>query len=436
MKSFITSLLPERVLLAYHYVVALVSALYYGFPSRGMVIIGVTGTKGKTSTANFIWSVLHSSGIKAGLISTANIKFHEREMLNSFHMTMPGRFTMQGFLYEMKKTGCTHCVVETTSEGIKQFRNKGIVYDIAVFTNLSPEHLGSHGGDFEQYKKTKGKLFSSLLRARHKIIYGKKIEKVIIVNSDDPHGEYFFSFSADKKITYGRGEQAHIRARDIRETIGGVSFTVDEIPYSLHILGAFNVLNALPAIAVASLFDIAAEKVQAGFGALTSIPGRMEILNEGQDFTVIIDYAHEAVSMKAALETARKITSRGGRVIVLLGAEGGGRDKSKRPVMGEIAGENADVVIVSNVDPYDDDPREILEDIARAAETAGKTREADLFLVEDRAGGIKKAIALAKPGDVVLITGKGAEQSMIIKGKRIPWDDRKITRDALKELSR
>ena len=157
MKSFITSLLPERVLLAYHYVVALVSALYYGFPSRGMVIIGVTGTKGKTSTANFIWSVLHSSGIKAGLISTANIKFHEREMLNSFHMTMPGRFTMQGFLYEMKKTGCTHCVVETTSEGIKQFRNKGIVYDIAVFTNLSPEHLGSHGGDFEQYKKTKGK---------------------------------------------------------------------------------------------------------------------------------------------------------------------------------------------------------------------------------------------------------------------------------------
>jgi len=436
MKSFITSLLPEKVLLSYHYAVALISAVYYGFPSRQMVVIGVTGTKGKTSTANFIWSILHASGAKAGLISTANIRFHEREMLNPFHMTMPGRFTMQRFLYEMKKTGCTYCIIETTSEGIKQFRHKGIAYDIAVFTNLSPEHLGSHGGDFEKYKKTKGKLFSSLARGYRKTIDGKKIEKVSIVNSGDPHGEYFLSFPADKKITYGYGERADVRARDMRETISWVSFTANEVPYSLHILGAFNVLNALPAIAVASLFDIAAEKIQSGFESLTSIPGRMEILNEGQGFTVIIDYAHEAVSMKAALETARKITARSGRVIVLLGAEGGGRDKSKRPAMGEIAGENTDFVIISNVDPYDDDPREILEDIARGAEAAGKTRETDLFLVEDRGAGIKKAIALAKPGDVVLITGKGAEQSMIIKGMRIPWDDRKIARDVLKELSR
>lgn len=419
------------MLLGYHYVVALFAALYYGFPSRHMVVIGVTGTKGKTSTANFIWSVLHAADMKAGLLSTVNIKIHDREMLNPFHMTMPGRFRIQKFLYEMKRRGITHSVIETTSEGIKQSRHSGIAYDIAVFTNLSPEHLQSHGGSFDQYRETKGRLFAGLPRGKRKVIGGKTIDKVIIANSDDAHAEYFLSFYSDKKITYGRDEHSDFRASHIREGSGGVSFTVKGVEYALHTLGEFNVFNALPAIAVASLCNIPIQKIQLGFASLATIPGRMEVIDEGQDFTVIVDYAHEAVSMNAALQTARGITAKGARVIVLLGAEGGGRDVSKRASLGSISALHADMVIVSNVDPYDDDPKKIISDIADAARNNGKVIESNLFLIEDRREGIKKALSLAKPGDTVLITGKGAEQSMIIGSKCIPWDDRSVTREEL-----
>jgi UDP-N-acetylmuramoyl-L-alanyl-D-glutamate--2,6-diaminopimelate ligase len=428
-KKLFTKLQP-----AYHYSLAIFGAILYRFPSEKMIVIGVTGTKGKTSAINFIWSALTAGGFKTGIISTANIRIGEKEFLNKFHMTMPGRFVIQKFMRDMANAGCKYCIVETTSEGIKQYRHIGINYDIAVFTNLSPEHLPSHGGSFENYKNKKGELFAKLSKLKKKKINGEVIEKISIANVDNEHSEFFLNFPADKKITFGINNKADLVARDIKEDSSKVSFNVLDSNFELSISGKFNIYNALPAIAIARLAKIEDKTIAKGLKDLTIIPGRMERINEGQNFTMIVDYAHEKESMTNVLNTAQIIKPEGGKVIVLLGAEGGGRDKTKRPLMGEISAKLADYVVVSNVDPYDDDPKEILEDIATTSEKFGKKRNENLFVIEDRREGIKKTIELAKENDVVIITGKGAEQSMIIGGKKIIWDDRNVVREELKKI--
>ncbi|TSC91380.1 MAG: Uncharacterized protein CEN90_509 [Parcubacteria group bacterium Licking1014_17] len=433
-KSIIKKITPQWAISLYHYSLAVFSAAIYGFPSEKMAVIGVTGTKGKTTTANFIWSCLQAGGYKTGIITTANIRIGEKETLNKYHMTMPGRFVIQKLLRQMVKEGCKYCVVETTSEGIKQHRHRGIHYDIAVFTNLTPEHLPSHGGSFEKYKQAKGKLFESLAKHNHKHVAGKLIEPTIIINNDSEHKDYFLSFRASQKITYGLNQGADYAAENVRDTASGVEFSVKGVMFHLGILGRFNVYNALPAIIICRLFKVPDLLIERGLKNLRLIPGRMELINEGQNFTVIVDYAHEKESITAVLETAQKIIKPGAKIIILLGAEGGGRDKFKRPVMGKLAGEMADYVIASNVDPYEDDPTEIAEDIARAAEEAGKIRNQNLFVIEDRRQGIKKALELAKSGDIVIITGKGAEQSIFIGGKKYDWDDRTVTKEELNKL--
>ncbi|MDP3143669.1 MAG: UDP-N-acetylmuramoyl-L-alanyl-D-glutamate--2,6-diaminopimelate ligase, partial [Candidatus Omnitrophota bacterium] len=431
-KSKIKKLIPERLISSYHFCLAALAAFYHGFPSKKMIVIGITGTKGKTSAANFIWSVLNAAGFRAGLIGTANIRIGDIEMLNKYHMTMPGRFVLQGLLKKMLNAGCEYCIVETTSEGIKQWRHFGIFYDIAIFTNLSPEHLPSHGNSFEKYKAAKGEMFAVLAKGGRKIINGKKIEKIIIANYDSSHKDYYLSFWADKKLTFGLSEGADFLAHEIKNTPDGLEFFIGVDKYEINILGKFNVYNALPAIIIGSLAGISYNEIQEGLKNLKIIPGRMEKIDEGQNFLVFVDYAHEKEGMNAVLDTARDLViERGGRVIVLLGAEGGGRDKAKRPVLGEISAKKADFVIISNVDPYEDDPKEICEDIAAAAEKFGKIRNNDLFVIEDRREGIRKALSLANKNDVVLITGKGAEQSIIIGGKHFPWDDRVVVREEL-----
>ncbi len=419
-KKALRGLMPEWVLSVYHYLLALAAAIRYGFPSRRIVVIGVTGTKGKTSTANFIWSALSAGGMQTGIITTANIRIGEREILNAYHMTMPSPFTIQRLLREMVDAGCTHCVIETTSEGLKQHRNVGIQYDIGVFTNLFPEHLPSHGGSFEKYKETKGKMFS--------------LVKTIIANAESEHASYFLNFPADRKITFAVGKKADYTAEDVRSSESGVTFKVGSSEFMLTIPGAFNVANALPAIIISRLMNIDDASIARGLASLSVIAGRMERIDEGQHFTVFVDYAHEGESMRNVLETADAMRGANSKVIVLLGAEGGGRDKGKRAAMGKLCGTMADYVVVSNVDPYDDDPQEILEDIARATEQAGKKRDANLFVIEDRRAGINKALSLASAGDIVLITGKGAEQSMVVGGRHFPWDDRMVVREELGKI--
>ncbi|MFA6552434.1 MAG: UDP-N-acetylmuramyl-tripeptide synthetase [Candidatus Paceibacterota bacterium] len=433
MKSFLKKFAPPGLVLLYHKVFAWFGAFIYRFPAKKMIIIGITGTKGKTSAANYIFSCLKAGGYKVGLTSTAGFKIGDKEFLNNYHMTMPGRFVIQKLLRKMLNAGCKFCIVETTSEGLKQWRHTGIYYDIAIFTNLTPEHLPSHGGKFEEYKKAKGKMFASLFNGGHKQVDGKKIEKVIIANSDSEHSDYFLSFPADKKITFGlKNLKADFLAGDVKAEGWGINFAVKGERFELAFPGVFNIYNALPGIIVSSIFSIPADSVKKGLKSLSFIPGRMEKIEEGQNFTLVVDYAHEKQSMGHLLNTAKQVSR--GKVIVLLGAEGGGRDKNKRPEMGELAGRIADYVVVSNVDPYEDDPKEIIEDIAKSAEKFGKVRGTNLFTIEDRRQGIKKALSLAEHGDIVLITGKGAEQSMILKGRTIPWDDRKVVREEIKKF--
>src|SRR3990167_5246933 len=250
MKKLARGMTPECLLSAYHYCLALAAAVRYGFPSRRFVVIGVTGTKGKTSTANFIWSCLSAAGKKTGIITTANVRIGEREVLNAYHMTMPGPFVIQRLLREMVDAGCTHSVIETTSEGLKQHRETGVQYDIAVFTNLFPEHLPSHGGSFETYKKMKGKMFASLLSHQRKVVRHKQVEKIIIANAGSEHAPYFLAFPADCKVTFAVGTKADYAAQDIRSSATGVAFKVEGTEFRLSIPGAFNVSNALPAIII------------------------------------------------------------------------------------------------------------------------------------------------------------------------------------------
>jgi len=433
MKSFLHKIVPAPVFSLYHLCFAWLAALRFGFPSKRMIVIGVTGTKGKTSAINYIWSVLNAGGIKTGIITTANVRIGEKEVVNPFHMTMPGRFKIQGFLREMVREGCEVAIVETTSQGIEQHRHVGIDYDVAVFTNLSPEHIDAHK-TFENYKAAKGKLFALLSKCARKEFRGKQFPKTIIANNDSEYAEYFLSFKADKKASYGIQNQADVKAEGVTATNAGAVFSAGTALYELSIPGVFNVYNALPGIVVGGLFGINVLDIQKGVKGMNLIPGRMEEIKEGQNFRVFVDYAHERQSMTYVAEAANTMKGVNGRSIILLGAEGGGRDKGKRAIMGEIVGRLSDIVICSNVDPYEDDPTPIVEDIALAAELASKVRGENLFVIEDRREGINKALSIAREGDVVFITGKGAEQSIVIGGVSIPWDDRTVVREELQKV--
>jgi len=433
LKKIIKKLTPHFAISAYHLLLAYLGALFYGFPSRKMVVVGVLGTRGKTTVANLIWAILTAAGYKTGLTGTANIRVGNEERINKLHMTMPGRFTLQKLLREMCDAGCQFVVVETPSEGVEQWRHKGIAYDAAVMTTLYPEYLTVHGLSFERCKEMHEKVFAELARQPKKILNNKKIPKTIVMNNAIEEKDRFLRHRADVTATYALKGPADFTTEHIVETPHGVGFHCGVSNYSLNLLGAFNIENALAALALASAFNISSDVIQKGFGLLSNVPGRMEKIDEGQNFSVYVDYAHDAVSLEAALSATGNLKASGANVIVITGGQGGGRDKEKRPVMGEIAARLAHFVIVTNEDPYDDDPAEIIEEIVKSAEAHGKTRKKNLFAVNDRREGIAKALSLARAGDLVLITGKGAEQTMEIYGKSIPWDERGIVREELKK---
>lgn len=434
-KSTLKKILPHQFFSWYHYLTALVASVVCGNPSSKMIVIGVTGTKGKTSAINYIWSVLNDNGIKTGIITTANVRIGSSEIINPFHMTMPGRFVIQKFLKRMVNEGCECAIVETTSQGIAQFRHIGIQYDVAIFTNLTPEHIDAHK-TFDNYRMMKGKLFGVLSKTKGKTFRNRKFPKTIIANADSEYAPYFLSFNADRKESFSINLSSENKVEDIVLNKNGIDFVLNREEYSLSIPGIFNVYNALPAIIVGKVFGIPKIHIRKALKDLCVIPGRMEEIKEGQDFRVFVDYAHEKESMTHVSKIANDLKTENGKSIILLGAEGGGRDKGKRAIMGEIVGRLVDIAVVSNVDPYEDDPTPIVEDIAIAAEKAGKTRGENLFVIEDRREGIRKSLDLAGSGDVVIITGKGAEQSMIIDGVTIPWDDRVVVKEELRKILR
>lgn len=405
----------------YHFLLAVTGTILYGFPAHKMIMVGVTGTKGKTSTVNFIHSVLSETGQKIGLISTANIKIGEKDLPNKYHMSMPGRFILQKTLKQMRDAGCKYVVLEVTSEGVKQFRHLGLFLDVAVFTNLSPEHLASHGGSFEKYRAAKmrifkKKLFNSL--------------KLVLVNEDDENAKFFLEASSAENIKFSLEDVSKIEEGD-----SGISFKYKGSDFKLNTLGKFNIYNALPAIILGERYGLDFTQIQDGLSGLSLIPGRMEEIKEGQDFKVIVDYAHEKLSMNNLLDTAKNLKKDdNNKIIIVLGGDGGGRDEQRLYDMGKAVGEKADMVIVSNSDPYFDDEMTLSKKISDEAVRAGKVYNENLFILLDRGEAIKKAVELAKKDDIVLLATRGSLNTMSIKGKKVSSDDRMIAREVLKNL--
>lgn len=423
-KSILKKILPQPLLLAYHLFLAKIAAIYYSHPSEKLIVIGVTGTNGKTTTVNLVSQYLECLGKKTGLTSTVNFKVGDQEWLNDQKMTMLGRFQTQKLLKQMVKSNCQYAIIETSSQGIGQFRHSSINYDLVIFTNLTPEHIEAHGS-FENYRDCKERLFKHLSLSKHKVINQQKIPKIIISNSDDLETDRLRKIKVDKFLTYGFDSQADYQGQDIQIDNGLVSFKFQDQMIKTSFLGKFSAYNIL-----ASLATVQALGFKPVDCKLKPVPGRQEFIDQGQDFKVMVDYAPEPEGLKQlyqALQTIKK-----NRLIQVLGSCGGGRDKARQPLMGQLAGEQADIVIVTNEDPYNDDPQEIIDNVALGSIQAGKQEGVNLFKILDRAQAIKKALDLASKDDLVLITGKGAEQAMCIAGdKKIPWDDREVVRRLL-----
>jgi len=437
MLNRIKQLIPRQAINAYHYVLAQTAAVYYRQPSRQLIVIGVTGTNGKTTTVEMIAKVLAATGVKVGSTSTAMFQIGDQQWLNDQKMTMLGRFKLQKMLRQMVDAGCRYAVIETSSQGIDQNRHIGIAYDVAVFTNLTPEHIEYHGG-FQNYKKAKLKLFTRLSQLPDKVINGKKIPKTIVVNCDDENAVDFYACQTDQHYQYGvKNTGADFRAEDVAYTAAGTNFKIQNVDFQLSLFGLFNVYNSLAAITVGQALNVDLGLAKKALENIRVMPGRMEMIDNGQPFWVIVDYAPEPASLTQAYQTIKdhQLISAGKKLIHVLGSCGGGRDVARRPILGRMAGEQADYVIVTNEDPYDDDPMEIINQVAAAAIQTGKRESDNLFKIIDRREAIKKAISLAQAGDLVLLTGKGSEQAICVAdGKMLPWDERVVAREILGEL--
>ena len=402
MKKFI----PKFVFKVYHFLLTLAGALIYGFPSRKLIVVGVTGTNGKSTVVSLISEILEKSGHKTASLSSIRFKISEKEWKNMLKMTMPGRMKIQKFLRQAVKEGCKHAVLEVTSEGIKQFRHKFIEFNGAVFTNLTREHIEAHKG-FENYKKAKGKLFKALEKSSKK-------NKFAVLNVDDENSQYFSNLFSGKKYFYGiKNKQAEI--------------TPEKIGLKLdNLAGEFNVYNALAAFCAGVGCDIPRDKILSILRQARGIPGRMELVMS-KPFKVYVDYAHTPDALEKVYQSLRAPNS---QLICVFGSAGGGRDKWKRPEIGKIAGEYCKEIILTNEDPFDEPPMNIIDQIA-----SGINSKKPIYKIIDRREAINKALALARNDDMVIITGKGCEQYIRIeKGKTIPWDDREVVREEYKKI--
>lgn len=434
-------IIPKKVLNLRHLFYAWWGAVKYKHPSEEMLVIGVTGTSGKSSTVYLLRQLLEAAGFTVGSLSTIDFYIAGENKLNDKKMTMLGKMQIQKFLREMVTKKCDIAIVETTSEGRVQHRHRFVNYDIMVLTNLYPEHIDSHGS-FENYMQAKLDIFEYVAKSKRKPRKLGRIEKVAVVNRDIPHAPAFLQYSFDECFTFGieknsfissNKEENNLTARDESVSKEGLHFFVGNKDFFAPMYGEYNVMNILAAITVAQSLGVDWKTLQASVAHMKNVPGRIELIEEAKEkgFNVIVDYAFEPIAMAELYEVVKMLEPK--RIIHVFGSTGGGRDVERRFTVGELVGCSADICIVTDEDPYDDNPMDIINDVASAVEKTGKVEGKNLFKIVNRREAIAKALSLAQEGDLVLVTGKGSEQAMVVKGELVPWDDRKVIREELRK---
>lgn len=402
----------NQAVLPYHYAQSLFASIKYGFPGKHLRVIGVTGTNGKTTTAFMIWQMLNHAGHKAGLMTTVAWGVDKlNPELN--HMTTVDAITLNKRINNIKNQGAEFLVLEVTSHALAQFRTLGIPIEIAAFTNLTHDHLDYHK-TFAAYRAAKGKLF--------------KKANLSILNADDSATSHYKTI-AKNYITYGI-KHGQNRAQNIKLSVNGVKYSVGDMSIETHIPGEFNVYNSLAAALVGEKLGLTPKQIHDGILSLESVEGRMNIVDEGQSFTVIVDYAHAPDALEKVFAS---VNGHKGKIISVHGGAGR-RDPSTRPIRGKILAEHSDIVIITEDDSRDEDPAKIAQGFVGGAISAGKELNKNLFVELDRAKAIKMAITKAKKGDLVLILGKGHEKTILRADGPHDFEDIKVARKILKQL--
>lgn len=398
---------------------AVIAAHFYNYPSQEMKLIGITGTNGKTTTSYILEKLLADYGHQTGLMGNNGIKINKQLYQTDINTQEPP--ILQQNLRKMRDYNTDYCIMEVTSQGLDMGRVVGCRFKTAIFTNLTQDHLDYHG-TFEEYRNTKGLFFSRLGNT-----FDPKNKQYAILNADDPAFEYYRKITTAEVITYGINEPSDVKGSQINLTSKGIAFTLSsfkgEIDVALPLVGRFNVYNTLAAVAAALVEGIPLESIKKSLLDMTSVSGRMDLVDVGQDFLVVVDYAHTPDAMENVLSSLKEFAT--GKIITVFGC-GGDRDVTKRPIMGKIAGKLSDNVIITSDNPRSEDPVKILKDIEN-----GLPRKSSYELIVDRAEAIKKAIQMATSNDIVLIAGKGHETYQIFRDKTIHFDDKEEARKAI-----
>jgi UDP-N-acetylmuramoyl-L-alanyl-D-glutamate--2,6-diaminopimelate ligase len=405
--------------------VGYLAASYHDFPARHMVLVGVTGTDGKTTTSTLIYELLKEiPHAKVGIISTISADFGDTSLATGLHVTTPSAPEVHAYLAMMRQANITHVVLEMTSHGLAQGRLNGVDIDVAVVTNITHEHLDYHG-TFENYREAKATMFRRLMSSYHK----PKQSKISVLNADDPSCDFLAHIPSERVIRYGVQNHADVTATDIRYTPNGTTFAVNGQTLHTHLFGQFNVSNALGAIAVAQA--LGAMDLQAGLARVKGVSGRMEAIHEGQDFIAMVDFAHTPNALKNVLETARAMLPADKRLIAVFGSAGL-RDVEKRRMMAETSAQIADMTVLTAEDPRTESLDDILEMMAQGCIRYGGIEGETFVRIPDRGEAIYRACQMATSGDMVIACGKGHEQSMCFGTIEYDWDDRNAMRHALR----
>lgn len=420
MRRIVKALIPHKLFKMVepygHLAETFLAQLRYGFPARGIKVIGVTGTDGKTTTTTMIWNLLKDAGYNVGYMTTIGYGSPRKQIPNQVHMTTMQAFPLMRRIKELRGEGIEWLVLEVTSHALAQNRVWGIPFEVAVMTNIGHEHLDYHG-TFERYREAKRRLF-------HKAGTHANGLQVGVVNADDPSAATFAG-EVPKPLRYGV-DHGDIRAKEIKTTSTGSHYVVrrgdDTLHINVNIPGSFNVYNSLAAVSVGFALNLTNEQIEKGIDSLQAVEGRMTFVDEGQDFSVIVDFAHTPDSFEKLLSDMRKATEEPNRLLVLFGSAGR-RDEAKRAKQGAIAGKYADLVVVTEEDDRDADGNMIMQQIAEGAESSGKVREKDLFCIHSRVEAINYIMKQAKKGDTVMLLGKGHEKTIERADGEHLWDE-------------